>query len=68
MDVPAPADTATQRKARVTREAKVIARGHAQIDAGPYVEEDALDECLDAIERGEEPPLPVQGPGAAPIS
>ena len=65
MDTPTPTETAVQHKARIEREAEIIARGHAQIDAGLYVEEDALDEWLDAVEHGEDPPIPVRGQGGA---
>ncbi len=56
---PSPAETAAERTARLQREADAIALGHAQIDAGHGIEDDALETWLDALDRDPDAPLPA---------
>jgi len=47
------------RTARIRREAVVIAKGHADIDAGDGIENDALETWLDELDRDENAPSPI---------
>jgi len=61
-----PRETPEEREARVHREAVIIARGRADIDAGLGIELDALEAWLERLEIDENAPLPVpveHGPG-----
>lgn len=53
------AETPPERAERVAREAEVIARGHAEIDAGHGIGEEELEVWLDALDRDPAAPLPA---------
>jgi hypothetical protein len=56
-----PTETPEEQEARVSREALIIARGRADIDAGLGIELDALEAWLERVEIDENAPMPVPG-------
>ena len=52
-------ETPAERQTRLRHEAEVIARGHADIDAGLGVGHDELKAWLLALDEDENTPLPV---------
>ena len=58
-------ETPAERQARLRHEAEVIARGHADIDAGLGIEHDELKAWLLILDEDENAPLPVPE-GSAP--
>jgi hypothetical protein len=56
---PTPGETSVERAERLRREAAVIARGHADIEAGFGVEDDDLEAWLDRLELDENAPPPI---------
>jgi hypothetical protein len=48
-----------ERALRVGREAAIIARAHAEIDAGLGVEDDDLETWLDRLDQDENTPAPI---------
>jgi len=64
---PAPRqETEEQRRARVAREAELIAEARAELDAGLGIEDDQLEAWLDQLEHDPDAPLPTPRVGAAP--
>ena len=63
---PTRSETPAERAERVRREAEVIAKAEADIDAGLGIEDDELEEWLDALDRDEGRPAPLAaGPASA---
>ena len=60
-DCPAPkrVESPAERGTRVRREAAVIAKGHADIEAGLGIEDDDLEAWLDQLDRVEDASLPM---------
>ena len=54
-------ETPAEQAARIRHEAAVIAKGHADLDAGLGIEDDALEAWLDRLDHDESAPLPVPG-------
>lgn len=52
-------ETEAERHARIQREATVIAQAEADIDAGLGIDDDDLEQWLDALEHDETAPLPA---------
>jgi hypothetical protein len=52
-------ETAAQRAARLRREADAVAEGLADLAAGRWIEETAVDAWLDALETDPEAPMPT---------
>ncbi len=52
-------ETSVERDSRIKREAALIAKAHAEIEAGLGIELDDLEAWLDALETDENTPLPV---------
>ena len=52
-------ETGPDREARLRRERALIAKAHAEIEAGLGIEEDDLEAWLDALEQDENTPLPL---------
>jgi hypothetical protein len=48
-----------ERAERLQREAAIIARAHADIDAGLGIEDDDLEAWLDRLDQDENAPLPT---------
>lgn len=61
---PPRSESEIERESRVRREAEMIAQGRADIDAGLGIEDDALEDWLDALDRDEDIPLPSPGGSA----
>lgn len=59
-------ETAAEREARLRYEAAVIARGHAEIEAGLGIEYDDLKAWLLALDDDENTPLPAPRRRAPP--
>ena len=58
------AATAARRKARLAREAELLAEGRADIRAGRCLSGDALDAWLDRLDKTQEfPPVPGRSSG-----
>jgi hypothetical protein len=62
---PPRSESAIERESRVRHEAEMIAQGHADIAAGLGIEDDALEDWLDALDRNGDIPFPSPG-GSAP--
>lgn len=52
-------ETAAQRDAHVLREAELIARAHAELNAGLGIHDDDFEAWLDALERDDSTELPA---------
>jgi len=62
---PAPSESPAERVERLQREAAIIARAHADIDAGLGIEDDDLEAWLERLDQDENAPLPI---GASEIT
>lgn len=61
-------ETEAARLARIEREEAIIARAEADIDAGLGIDDDDLEEWLDALDQDENTPLPSpRGTAPAPF-
>jgi hypothetical protein len=56
--IPQGGETASERTARIRREAEVIANAHADIDAGLGIEDDAMEAWLEELDANPYAPLP----------
>jgi predicted transcriptional regulator len=56
---PQPLETAEQREIRIRREMAVIAKAHAEIDAGLGIEDDDVEAWLDQLDIDENAPMPL---------
>jgi hypothetical protein len=56
---PASTETADQRETRIQRELAIIAKAHAEIDAGLGIDDDDLEAWLDQLDIDENAPFPL---------
>jgi len=61
---PQPLETAEQREIRIRREVAIVAKEHAEIDAGLGIEDDDVEAWLDQLDIDENAPMPF--PKSAP--
>ncbi len=56
---PQPLETAEQRETRIRREMALVAKAHAEIDAGLGIGDDDVEAWLDQLDIDENAPMPV---------
>jgi len=56
---PQPLETAEQREIRIRREVAIVAKAHAEIDAGLGIEDDDVEAWLDQLDIDENAPMPL---------
>ena len=58
-------ETAMERESRIQREAALIAKAHAEMDAGLWLDEAELDAWLQAAAKDQNAPMPAPKTGPA---